>query len=581
MKPENQTALTRRVFLGAAGALSYSRIVRANDRVRVGVLGAGGRGTYVARLAREHGDIEIAALADVYEPRLDQSRETLNAGADVYGDFRAVLDRKDIDAVIIGSPDHWHVPMTVAAVEAGKDVYVEKPLTHSVSEGRAVIDAVRKSGRVVQVGYQQRSWPHFRQAGELVRGGALGKITQVLTWWNQDYKGRQTPRVEAARLDWPRFLGSACPRDFDPVRKATWRWFWDYGGGTLTDLFSHWIDSVHWIMGESVPLEVRAHGEKLYLEHLEAPDTVNASWFYPKNKFLVSYVSTMVTRLAGGGIIFRGTDGSARLTRDLLEVYPGGAKLDPRSDMPAADVQAASQRDGTIDHVLNWLDCVRTKKQPNSTVADAVDAANAAHWGNEALRSGRALTLPAPESEWRELFNGRNLDGWTPHASGIWTARSGMIVGKHTGRDKNDFLRTREHFEDFELSLEFRLLNGAGNSGVQFRSGPAAVAHEVSGYQADIGARYWGSLYDESRRNRVLAQAPGPAIDRLDKDGWHTYVVRAFGNHITLTLDGMRTVDYTESEPGIPKRGMIALQVHSGPGIEVWFRNIRVRALYA
>ncbi|MBL0155606.1 MAG: DUF1080 domain-containing protein [Bryobacterales bacterium] len=134
-------------------------------------------------------------------------------------------------------------------------------------------------------------------------------------------------------------------------------------------------------------------------------------------------------------------------------------------------------------------------------------------------------------------------------------------------------------FQDFELTLEFRLLNGEGNSGIQFRSVNAVQAHELSGYQADIGQNYWGCLYDESRRNRVLAQAPAPAIAKLDRSGWHTYSVRALGNHVTITLDGMRTVDYTEPDPGINQRGIIALQVHSGPGIEVHFRNIEIREL--
>jgi hypothetical protein len=187
--------------------------------------------------------------------------------------------------------------------------------------------------------------------------------------------------------------------------------------------------------------------------------------------------------------------------------------------------------------------------------------------------------LPAFGADSQPLFNGRNLDGWVEDTPNVWSVRDGMIVGRHTGQKWNDFLRTRDWYEDFELSLEFRLLNGAGNSGVQFRSVNATQAHELSGYQADIGQQYWGCLYDESRRNRVLAQAPASLLESLNKDGWHTYVIRAQGNHITLTLDGTRTVDYTETEAGIRTKGLIALQVHSGPGIEVWFRNLRLRTL--
>ncbi|HXB71284.1 MAG TPA: family 16 glycoside hydrolase [Candidatus Acidoferrales bacterium] len=572
--------MTRRQFASttATAALSYRRILGANDRVRVGLLGSGGRGTYVSRYAKEFGNVDIAALADIYEPRIDSARQQLNPAAERHHDFRQVLDRKDIDAVIVASPDHWHVPMTIAAVGAGKDVYCEKPLTHSVEEGRAIIDAVRKSGRIVQVGYQQRSYPHFQQARQLIQSGRIGQVTQVLTWWNQNYMGRKPPAVDQSKLDWPQFLGSACPREFDVWRFTNWRWFWDYGNGTLTDLFSHWVDSVHWIMGDSVPSEVRGQGSKFAVDWFEAPDTVNVSWLYPK-KFQVSYVSTMVTRMEDGGLLFRGTEGSLKLTRPFFEIYPESGKFDQKTNVSAVSLHVDTEREGTIDHVLNWLDCIRTRNPPNAPVESSVDAANAAHWGNEAIRSGRALELPGRAGAWKPLFNGRNLDGWVPDTPGVWNVSDGMIVGKHTGQKWNDFLRTRDHFEDFELALEFRLLNGAGNSGVQFRSIPAEQEHELFGYQADIGETYWGSLYDESRRKRVLAQAPAAAIAKLDKNGWHTYTVRALGNHITITIDGMRTVDYTEFEPGILKRGLIGLQVHAGAGIEVWFRNLQIREI--
>ncbi|MBI5085197.1 MAG: DUF1080 domain-containing protein [Acidobacteria bacterium] len=183
------------------------------------------------------------------------------------------------------------------------------------------------------------------------------------------------------------------------------------------------------------------------------------------------------------------------------------------------------------------------------------------------------------QGAWRDLFNGRDLTGWVEDTRGVWSARDGMIVGKHTGQRWNDFLRTREEFEDFELALEFRLVDGVGNSGIQFRSVTADKEHELSGYQADIGQQYWGCLYDESRRNKVLAQAPAEMVAKLDKSGWHSYVVRAEGPHITLALDGMKTVDYAEAEAGIGRRGIIALQVHSGPGIEVQFRKLRIRGL--
>ena len=201
------------------------------------------------------------------------------------------------------------------------------------------------------------------------------------------------------------------------------------------------------------------------------------------------------------------------------------------------------------------------------------------------IRSGIALPLAASsvpgadEGTWRPLFNGQDLSNWIVDTAELWSVRDGMIIGRHAGLKYNDFLRTREQFGDFELRLDFRLTGGEGNSGVQFRSEPVPNSHEVMGYQADIGQEYWGCLYDESRRKKVLAGPAEGALANLDKAGWNTYLIRAQGNIISLHLSGIRTVHYTETEPNIRSRGFIALQVHSGPRIEVMFRNIAIREL--
>ncbi|MDZ7639945.1 MAG: Gfo/Idh/MocA family oxidoreductase [Bryobacterales bacterium] len=467
-------APSRRFFLAAATAAASTRVLGANDRVQIGLMGAGGRGTYVTRTAQEFGGAAVVAAADIYPPRFENLRKSLtggnSAGPAIHSDFRALLDRKDIDAVVIGAPDHWHVPMSIAAVKAGKDVYCEKPLTHSVEEGDSIINAVESTGRILQVGYQQRSYPHILAARELINSGGIGKVTQVLTWWNQNYNRKQTPpEIDVAQLDWPQFLGNACPRPFDPWRYGNWRWFWDYGGGTLTDLYSHWIETVHWVMDDQIPSEVRGQGANLHVPWFETPDTVSLASLYPKG-FQVSYLSTMITRMEDGGILFRGTEGSLRLTRPFFEVYPENGTFDRRTNVSAPSLHVDATRDGTIDHVLNWLDCIKTRKAPNAPVRDAVNAANASHFGNEAMRSGRVVEPRRTAGAWRELFDGRTLDGWVQDTPNVWSARDGMIVGKHSGQKWNDFLRTKESFEDFELTLQFRLANGVGNRASNFRS---------------------------------------------------------------------------------------------------------------
>jgi predicted dehydrogenase len=563
---------TRTALLTAASA---SRIIGANDRVRLAAIGTGGRCQGLMRHAIEVGGCEFAAVCDVYEPRAVQAKEQIAPAAEVARDFRRVLERTDVDAVIIGSPDHWHVPMVIAAVQAGKDAYCEKPLTRTLEEGAAVIQAVRDSKRVLQVGYQQRSWPHFFEAKKLIESSGLGQVMMVEAYWYQNYNVPGPPPVEAEKLDWRQWLGSAPPRAFDPWRLRRWRVYWDYGGGSLTDLYSHWVDSIHWFLGDSVPLTAHATGGRYVLKQFECPDTVSASFRYPKG-FTVAYEGTFLSALEDGGIVFRGTQATMRINRRGFGVFTEESVRAQKTNEPPPAQAVRSTGDGTLHHVRNFLECVRSRQTPNSDVVSAVASANAAHYGNMAYRTGETIRTPLAEPRFEPLFNGRNLEGWQEDTPGLWTVRDGVITGKHSGLKYNDFLRTRRNYRDFILKLEFKLTGDVGNSGVQFRSKPVPGSHEVSGYQADIGQKYWGCLYDESRRKRVLAMPDPLMLEKADRTGWNTYVITAHGNHITLELNGVRTVNYIEEEAGIERDGFIALQVHSGPGIEVAFRNIQI-----
>jgi len=376
MKPTRRAALFT--------ALSSSRIFGANDRIRVAGIGVGGRCKGLLDKLVQLPGTDLAVVCDVYEPRLAMFPQAATTR-----DYRRVLERKDIDAVVIGSPDHWHVRMTLDAMAAGKDVYVEKPLTRTVEEGDAMLKAHAESKQIVQVGYQQRSTDTFFRAKEQLEAGAIGQVTMALTYWYQNY-ARNSPdaiQVDASKLDWKAWLGNAPERPFDKVRFRTWRWFWDYGGGTLTDLFSHWVDGVHWLLGESKPSFVMANGSIYRNRHLEAPDTVSGSWRY--NKFMVSYESTMVTGLEDGGIILRGTEGMMKVNRAVTIVYPEkGARWDRLTE---PTFQYKAQSDGTAAHIANWLECVRSRKAPNSNIADAVASARTAHWGNQSIREERPV----------------------------------------------------------------------------------------------------------------------------------------------------------------------------------------------
>ena len=247
--------LTRRNFIVATGmtALASTRVFGANDTLRIGVIGAGQRMKGLLDSAAKAGPYQIVAVSDVYGPHRDAVKERSNGEATTHLDYREVLD-KNIDAVIIASPDHWHVSMAVDAIKAGKDVYLEKPVTHTIEEGAVLTKAVRGSKQILQCGMQQRSWSHFRDAVDLIQAGSIGRVVQVRTYWWQNYSRSWAMKpVDQQALDWKAWLGSAPDQSFTDEKFAHWRWFWNFGGGAMTDLFTHWIDVVHWAMKSDQP----------------------------------------------------------------------------------------------------------------------------------------------------------------------------------------------------------------------------------------------------------------------------------------------------------------------------------------
>jgi predicted dehydrogenase len=376
----------RRDFLrmaAAATAASRGRILGANDRVRLGGIGTGERGRYLIEIASSIGGCEIAALCDVYGPRLAAAKQKLSPGAREFADYRELLSLNDIDAVVIATPDHWHAPMALDALRAGKDVYLEKPVTHRPQEGPALEQAVRATGRVVQAGYQQRSWAHFSQARDIVRAGKLGNIALLAASWSQNYLPHgPAPEIAAADLDWKRFLGSAPEQPFDTARFRDWRWFWDFGGGHLTDLYSHYADVVHWFMDEDMPASASATGQSFVIPEFQCPDTISAAFTYPRGH-LVCYYGTLATE-QHDNLAIQGSGGVMQLSRQGFALYPANGGSEP-------SLTARSTGDGTVAHVRNFLDCVRTRQAPNAPIKAAIAAAAAAHLGNAALRRGVRL----------------------------------------------------------------------------------------------------------------------------------------------------------------------------------------------
>ncbi len=396
--------LGRRTFLtrAAAGtalfsAFSSRKILGANNRIRIGAIGTGGRTRYLMGLLKNLSDQEMVAVSDVYEPRMDEAVAVIGSPAKRHRDYRELLDDKEIDAVVIGSPDHWHVHMMIDAVRAGKDVYVEKPISHSIEEGEAMVQAVESSGRIVQTGTQQRSWDHFRLGKDIVDSGKLGQITFGQAYWYQNYAARKhLPDLDPGKLDWKSWLGSAPDQPLRPERFFLWRWYWDFGGGALTDLMTHWIDVIHWYMGTPVPKTALTSGQ-IYASTWECPDTINCVLEYPKN-YTVVYTGTMASRIDDGGFELRGTQGTLKVDRQHLAFYSEESPNIKGTQAPEPEIFVRSLGDGTSTHLQNFLDCVRSRNKPNADIHVAHEAARASHIGNLSFKLGRKVKWNAEKN---------------------------------------------------------------------------------------------------------------------------------------------------------------------------------------
>ena len=377
----SQTDVPRRAFLRgvtAATALSYSRVFGANDRVQLGLIGCGERGRSDMGKFIKAGNVDVVALCDIYGAQIDRAKQNA-PNARSFTDHRALLALKDVDAVLIAVPDHWHAATATDALNAGKDVYVEKPLTLKMEEGPAIVKAARLNSRICQVGMQQRSGKHYLEAKQLYMDtGKLGKITLARTWWHgNSYHLRKAPaslQTQPANLDWAHFLGPLKWRDWDPQQYWNWRAYLDFGGGQVTDLFTHWIDVVHMFMGQDNPISASAAGGVYhYKDGRTAPDTINVLLEYP-SQFTATFEATLAPGVTGDAIEMCGTQGRLWIDRSRYEFHP------PGRNAQATVVEAASDLD--LDHVQNFLECIRSRKLPNGDVLIGHRSAQASHLGN-------------------------------------------------------------------------------------------------------------------------------------------------------------------------------------------------------
>ena len=412
---------SRRHFLGAAAGLAgaielaaaqSNTPVSPNDRIRIALLGAGGQGSNDTRNALSLGGVELAAVSDVYDGRLRRAREVWGDHVFTTRDYREVLARKDIDAVIIGAPDHWHRQMAIDAMSAGKDVYCEKPMVQRVDDGQDVVEAQQRTGRILQVGSQRVSSVIYRKAKELLAAGAIGELNVVEAWVDRGtalgaWQYSIPPDASPATIDWHRFLGRAPKVPFDPVRLFRWRNYRDYGTGVGGDLFVHLFSGLHFVTGATGPTRVYATGGlRFWKDGRDVPDVLVGLYDYPAAAGHPAFNLSLRVNLIDGavtenpGFRFIGSEGLLSIASDgvtlskrpretepgyTIDTFPKALqdqflkeyreKYPPRP--PAgADLQQAEEKfmpprgySDSLDHHRNFLHAVRTR-QP--VVEDAV-----------------------------------------------------------------------------------------------------------------------------------------------------------------------------------------------------------------
>jgi predicted dehydrogenase len=362
----------------------------------LGFIGVGGMGQGLLNIFKKFPDVEIASVCDVYEPHRLKAKEAAGGKPNDVGDFRRVLDRKDIDAVVIATPDHWHAIPTILACQAGKDVYCEKPLAHRINEGRAMVAAAEKYQRVTQMGNLIHAGENYHRVVEIVRSGVLGTISKTRVWMAADRRGlgRPADTVPPAGCDYNFWLGPAPEHAFNPNRFTfNWRYFWDYGGGMLTDFCCHIVDLVHWAMDVDAPRSVSATGGRFALDdNAETPDTLEVAYEYEKNgqKFLMVWSHTDANTHGledlGLGIMFQGTDATLVANYNTYKIIPekGRSIEEPPKTLPRS-----------VGHHREWLDAIKTRGRTSCHFEYGHRLTTVGNLGNISLWTGETLKWDA------------------------------------------------------------------------------------------------------------------------------------------------------------------------------------------
>jgi len=384
----------RRQFLASALTAAPLFVPRsawgANDRLAYGLIGSGGRGRYLQGNFQKLG-AECVAIAEVYEPNLQNALKT-TPDAKSYVDYHDLLAQTGIDAVVVATPDHQHAPCLFAALNAKKDVYLEKPMSHSIEESQRMIQAVRKTDRIVQIGMQRRSAPAVIEAKRVFDSGILGKVTMAKPMWNWNVSKPLDNSPLPGKLDWRRFLGQAKDRDLEPMRFRSWRYFWDYSGGNMTDQGTHLMDVVQWFSGAGFAKSAVCFGQASKNTGSEVPDVFTAVFEYPNlmATWTLNYCNSYDNDWS---VMFQGDEGTMLLNTAGYKIWKEPWLKNP------APVQEMAAPIPIEPHIQNFLDCVKSRQQPNAPVEVGASAVSAPHLANVAFHGDRRAHLSADGSK--------------------------------------------------------------------------------------------------------------------------------------------------------------------------------------
>jgi len=398
------TAATALAVAAAPGA----KAAGANDRIRLGFIGVANRGGQLLTAFLNHADMEVAALCDVHRPTLQRAAERLGGKADTYADFRELIDRKDIDAVVIATPDHWHAVQTITACDAGKDVYVEKPLSITIHEGRRMVEAARRNRRVVQVGTHRRSSDLYARLAALTTTDAIGKITVSRAYRLSNMYpggiGRAKPTAPPADLDWDMWLGPRPERPYqNNIAPYKFRW-WQLYSSQMGNWGVHYLDAIRWLTGELAPVSISAMGGRFAVDDdRTVPDTLEATFQFASGRLAIfgQYEASgnpIFPRgnpeLSAPEMEFRGTQGTAYIGGRHFQIMSerGGQFQDRAPRMDPIEVEASGgNEDLTATHARNFLDCIKSREKPNADVEIGHRSTTMSLLANISLATGSRL----------------------------------------------------------------------------------------------------------------------------------------------------------------------------------------------